>query len=416
MMDRDNHQQPRVNRRQFLVGAGGIAVAAGAGALGLRRYSAPEPIKVGILHSLSGTMAISETALRDAAMLAIEQINDKGGVLGRRIQAVIEDASSNSDRFRLKAEKMVREDKVCSIFGCWTSASRKAVLPVLTKHNVLLWYPVQYEGNECSSNVIYTGSCPNQQIIPAVDWLYTKGKRRFYLVGSDYVFPRTANRIVKRQLQKIGAAMLGEDYVTLGSRDFESVLKRIRAARPDIVFSTVNGDSNRFFYKAFHEHGITAHDLPIMAMSLAEAEVRTIGTLLTQGHLAAWAYFQSVDTPENRSFIENFRSRYGAMRVADDPIEAAYFQVYIWAQSVESAGTVETNALRRKVAGQKFNAPEGLVYIDPTNRHTWKMFRIGEIKDDGQFRIVHSSTSPLAPEPWDPEINLGRNCDWDAGN
>lgn len=415
MMDREK-RRPRISRRQFLVGTGGLAVAAGAAALGFGRYGASEPIRIGILHSLSGTMAVSETPLRDAAMLAIEELNSKGGVLGRKIEAVIEDASSNNDRFCLKAEKLVQEDKVSSIFGCWTSASRKAVLPVLAKHNVLLWYPVQYEGNECSSNVIYTGSTPNQQIMPAVDWLHQNGKRRFYLVGSDYVFPRTANRIVKRQLQKLGAAMVGEDYLPLGSRDFEPVLKRIRAARPDIVFSTVNGDSNRFLYKAFYEAGITARDIPIMAVSLAEAEVRTIGTLLTHGHLAAWAYFQSVDTAENRSFIESLRNRYGAMRVTDDPIEAAYFQVHIWAQSVESAGTVETNALRQKVAGQKFNAPEGPIYIDSRNRHTWKMFRIGEIQDDGQFKVVYSSPGPLAPEPWDPEMNLGRSCDWETGS
>lgn len=251
MKENDAKMLGQISRRRFLVAAGGVVAGTGTGLTAFRFYRAPQPIRIGILHSLSGTMAISETALRDAATLAVEQINNRGGVLGRKVEAIVEDASSNPERFRIRAEKMIREDRVCSIFGCWTSASRKAVLPVLDKYNVLLWYPVQYEGNECSRNVIYTGSSPNQQIIPAVRWLYGKGKRRFYLVGSDYVFPQTANRIVKRQLQILGCSAAGEDYIPLGGRDFESVLKRAREARADVIFSTVNGEVIGFSIRPF---------------------------------------------------------------------------------------------------------------------------------------------------------------------
>ena len=358
---------------------------------------------------------MSEAALRDAAVLAIEEINERGGLLGRLVEPVVEDASSNANRFQVKAAKLLRDDKVCSIFGCWTSASRKAVLPVLENHNGLLWYPLQYEGNECSRRVVYTGSTPNQQIIPAVEWLFANGKRRFYLVGSDYIFPKVANLIVKRHLQGLGGSIVGEDYVALGSRTFESVMGKIRAQKPDVIFSTINGDSNRAFYRWFHKVGFQAREIPIMAMSLAEAEVRTIGTSLTAGHLAAWAYFESVDSPENAAFVRRFKQRYGELRVTADPIEAAYFQVHLWAQTVRNAGSTDVETIRQKVPGQKFAAPEGPISVDVENHHTWKMFRVGEIQEDGQFKIVHASPGPIRPDPWNPEINDGRTCDWKQG-
>jgi urea transport system substrate-binding protein len=414
MMDSASTKPDYTSRRQFLLAAG----AAGIGA-GMARFNFRSPgntIKVGILHSLSGTMAISEAPLRDAALLAMEEVNRQGGLLGRQVEAVVEDAASDPDRFQVLAEKLLAQDQVCSIFGCWTSISRKKVLPVLQQHDGLLWYPLQYEGNECSRNVIYTGSTPNQQILPAVDWLHGRGSRRFYLLGSDYIYPRTANRIVERHLEEIRGVVAGKEYVPLGEQDFQATIKRIRAARPDVVFSTINGDSNRGFYKAFRKAGITAKDLPVMATTLAEAEVRRIGALLTEGHLSTWAYFQSVDTLDNNAFVKKFKDRYGDRRVTDDPIEAAYFQVHIWAEAVRKAQSIDVDAVRETVLGIKYNAPEGPVRIDPQNRHTWKMFRIGEVGENGQFNVLHSSGDPVDPAPWDQTLNSGLACDWKTGH
>jgi urea transport system substrate-binding protein len=413
--DRSEKKTRKLTRRQVLLAGGGAVIAGSVGSMGFLRFTSDQPVKVGILHSLSGTMSVSETALRDAAVLAVEEINRSGGIFGRTVQTVVEDASSNNARFAQKAEKLLRDDKVCSIFGCWTSASRKAVLPVLEHYNGLLWYPVQYEGNECSRNVVYTGSTPNQQIVPAIDWLYRAGRRRFFLVGSDYVFPRTANVIVKDHLRRLGGSVVGEEYVALGSDDFEDTVEKIRRVKPDAVLSTVNGYSNRAFYHYFRKAGISAAVTPIMAVSLAEEEVRIIGTRLTQGHLAAWAYFQSVDTAENRSFVDKFKERYGDLRVTSDPVEAAYFQVHLWAQAVRKAGTFSTDAIRAHAAGLRLDAPEGPVSIDLQNRHTWKMFRIGEVQSDGQFRVLHSSDSPIRPEPWDRALHSGKDCDWESG-
>ena len=414
MIDSAPPKSDHTNRRQLLLAAGAAGI--GVSMAGLNFRSPAKTIKVGILHSLSGTMAISEAPLRDAALLAIEEVNRQGGLLGHQVEPVVEDAASDPDRFQMLAEKLLARDRVCSIFGCWTSISRKKILPVLQQHNGLLWYPLQYEGNECSRNVIYTGSTPNQQILPAVDWLHGRGRRRFYLLGSDYIYPRTANRIVERHLDEIRGVVAGREYVPLGEQDFNETIKRIRAARPDVVFSTINGDSNRGFYKALRRAGITAKDLPVMATTLAEAEVRRIGTLLTEGHLSTWAYFQSVDTLDNVAFVKKFKERYGDRRVTDDPIEAAYFQVHIWAEAVRKAGTTDVNSVREAVLGIKFNAPEGPVYIDPQNRHTWKMFRIGEVRENGQFKVVHSSGNPVDPAPWDPALNSGSACDWKTGN
>jgi len=280
----------------------------------LRRALTPS-IKVGILHSLSGTMEQSEIPLRDAELMAIEEINAAGGVLGQPVEAIVEDPASNVAEFQNLSEKLLASDKVCSVFGCWTSASRKAVLSVFEKYDGLLWYPVQYEGNECSRNVIYTGSTPNQQILPALTWLLHSGRRRFFLLGSDYVFPRTANRIIRKHLQGTPGRVVGEEYAALGATDFSAPISLIRKAVPDVVINTVNGSSNRAFYQQYHKAGIAAREIPIMAFRVAEAEVRTIGPAATTGHYAAWAYFQSVDTNENRAFLGRFRDRYGDRRV-----------------------------------------------------------------------------------------------------
>ncbi len=420
MTEHDRAANP--GRRSFFRRAAGLATGAAAAnflpELGynlMPRAAAAEPVKVGILHSLSGTMAISETSLRDVELMAIEEVNAKGGVLGRKVEAIVEDGASDWPTFAEKSRKLLQRDKVCSVFGCWTSASRKAVLPVFERLNGLLWYPVQYEGNECSHNVFYTGAAPNQQISPAVTWLLKNRGKKFYLLGSDYVFPRTANLIIKAQLKSEGGQLVGEEYTPLGHMEYSTVVNKIRAAKPDVVFSTINGDSNVAFYKQLRNAGITAHDIGVMAVSVAEDELRGIGGGVAEGHYAAWNYFQSVGTNENTSFVDKFKTRFGKNRVTDDPIEAAYFQVHLWAQAVQKAGALTVDAIRKGALGQEFKAPEGMVRIDPQNQHTWKTVRIGQIRADGQFSVVFSTNGPVRPQPWNSLLYPTRDCNWEIG-
>jgi urea transport system substrate-binding protein len=355
-------------------------------------------VRVGILHSLSGTMAISEASLVEAVLMAIAEINQAGGVLGKSVEPVIEDGASDPAFFEFKARKLIEQDRVNTIFGCWTSAARKAVLPVLEESDALLWYPVQYEGLECSQHIFYTGSCPNQQVEPAVTWLLHNKGTRFYLLGSDYVFPRTVNKIIKAQLKYQGGTVVSEEYASLGTTEFAETITRIKQARPDVVFNTLNGDSNIAFYNQFRESGITAAEIPILAVSVAEAEVQRIGDAAV-GHYASWSYFQSLDTPSNKRFVQNFQGRYGGDRVTSDPIEAAYTQVYLWKQAVEQAQSFEVERVRVAAYGQSFEAPSGLVRIEP-NHHIWKPCRIGKILPTGQFEVVFTSDNPIKPLPW----------------
>lgn len=357
-------------------------------------------IKVGILHSLSGTMAISETSLRDAELMAIEEINAAGGVLGKKIVPVIEDGASDWPTFAEKAKKLLLSDKVATIFGCWTSASRKATLPVVEKYNGLLWYPVQYEGLEASPNIFYTGAAPNQQIVPAVSYLLKKGYKKMYLLGSDYVFPRTANQIIKLQLKAEGGICVGEEYTPLGHVDYTTVISKIKAAKPDIVFNTLNGDSNVAFFKQLKDAGITADKIPTISVSIAEEEIRGIGASNLVGHLAAWNYFQTTDTPQNKAFVSKYQAKYGKDRVTDDPIEAAYFQVYLWAAAVKKAGSADVAAVRKAAPGIEFMAPGGKVTIDGDNQHVYKTVRIGEVLPNGQFKEIWNSGAPVKPDPY----------------
>jgi urea transport system substrate-binding protein len=359
-----------------------------------------EPIKVGILHSLSGTMSISEVAVKDGELMAIEEINAKGGVLGRKIVPIIEDGASDWPTFAEKAKKLILKDKVDVVFGCWTSASRKAVLPVFEKYDHLLIYPVQYEGLEASKNIVYTGATANQQIMPGVSWLLKNGHKKFYLLGSDYVFPRTANLIVKAQLKAEGGVLVGEEYTPLGHTEYSTIINKIKAAKPDIVFSSLNGDSNVAFFKQLRAAGITAKDIPTMSVSIAEDEIRGIGAENLLGHYAVWNYFMSMDTPENELFVKNYKAKFGEDRVTDDPIEANYFGVYLWAKAVEKAGTSDVGSVRQAIRGLKFQAPEGEVTIDPTNNHTWKVVQVGKVRADGQFDILWSSGKPVGPDPF----------------
>ncbi|WP_199246471.1 urea ABC transporter substrate-binding protein [[Phormidium] sp. ETS-05] len=375
-----------------------------------------DTIKVGILHSLSGTMAISEKSVVDAEQLAIEEINNAGGVLGKKIQAIVEDGASDWPTFAEKAKKLIDSDKVVTVFGCWTSASRKAVLPVFESKNHMLWYPVQYEGQECSKNIFYTGAAPNQQIEPAVDWLLENKGKQFFLVGSDYVFPRTANTIIKAQLEAKGGQTVGEDYIPLGGTEVTPIITKIKAALPDggVIFNTLNGDSNVAFFKQMQGAGLTPDKYPTMSVSIAEEEVRAIGPEYLKGHYAAWNYFQSVDTPENKKFVEAFKTKYGQDRVTNDPMEAAYIMVYLWKQAVEKAAKADDlEAVRKAALGQTFQAPEGLVTMN-NNHHIAKTVRIGEIGEDGMFKIVYATPKPVDPIPWNQYVaeTKGYACDW----
>jgi urea transport system substrate-binding protein len=378
-----------------------------------------DTIKVGILHSLSGTMAISETTVVEAEKLAIKEINEAGGVLGKKIEPVIEDGASDWDLFKEKAEKLIDRDKVVTIFGCWTSASRKAVLDVFEAKNHMLWYPVQYEGQECSKNVFYTGAAPNQQIEPAVDWLLQNKGKNFFLVGSDYVFPRTANTIIKEQLKAKGGKIVGEDYLPLGNTEVTPIITKIKQALPQggVIFNTLNGDSNVAFFKQMKGAGLTPEKYPVMSVSIAEEEVRQIGADFLVGHYASWNYFQSVDTPENKKFVEAFKKEYGADRVTNDPMEAAYIMVYLWKQAVEKAGTTDLEPVRTAAIGQKFKAPEGEVTMD-VNHHIYKTVRLGEVQPDGQFKIVYATDAPVKPVPWNQYVpdTKGYACDWSDPN
>lgn len=375
-------------------------VFAGISQSGISQAADKEPIKVGVLHSLSGTMSISEVAVKDGTLMAIEEINAKGGILGRKIVPTVEDGASDWPTFAEKAKKLILQDKVAVVFGCWTSASRKAVLPVFEKYNHLLFYPVQYEGLEASKNIVYTGAAPNQQIMPAVTWLLKDGRKKFFLLGSDYVFPRTANLIIKAQLKAEGGTMVAEEYTPLGHTEYSTVINKIKAAKPDVIFNTLNGDSNVAFFKQLKAAGITAKDIPVMSVSIAEDELRGIGADISEGHLAAWNYFMSMSTPENSTFVKSYKARYGKDRVTDDPIEAGYFGVYLWAEAVKKAGTTDVNKVREAVRGVKYKAPEGMVTVNPTNNHTSKIVQIGKVRKDGQFDILWSTGKPVEPEPF----------------
>ncbi|MBI1923400.1 urea ABC transporter substrate-binding protein [Candidatus Poribacteria bacterium] len=382
-----------------------------------------EPIKVGVLHSLSGTMAISEVSLKDVVLMAIDEINAAGGVMGRKVEPVVVDPASNWPLFAEKAKQLLLQDKVAVVFGCWTSVSRKSVLPVFEQNNGLLFYPVQYEGEECSKNVFYTGAAVNQQAVPAVDYLLKEGYKKFYLLGTDYVYPRTTNKILRAMLLAKGIPEkdIAEEYTPFHHQDYQTIvgkIKKFAAGGDACVISTINGDSNVPFYKEFANQGLTADDCPIMAFSVAEDELRGMDTSALVGHLAAWNYYQSIDTPENKKFVQNFKNYCkknnlpgGTSRVTDDPIEAAYYGVYVWKKSVEKAGTTDVNAVRKAAYGMEFSAPGGPKKIDEMNQHTYKPVLIGKIRADGQFDTIYKSPGLVRPLPWSEYTSPDKDCD-----
>ena len=388
------------------------------------------PIKVGILHSLSGTMAISETSLKDVALMTIEEINEKGGVLGRKLEPVVVDPASNWPLFAEKARDLIQNQKVAVTFGCWTSVSRKSVLPVFEELNGLLFYPVQYEGEESSWNVFYTGAAPNQQAIPAVEYLMSKkggAAKRWVLLGSDYVYPRTTNKILRYFLHEKGVADddIMEKYTPFGHSDYQTIvadIKKFAAGKRTAVVSTINGDSNVPFYKELGNQGLKATDIPVVAFSVGEEELRGIDTKPLVGHLAAWNYFMSMDTPENKVFIDKWMAYVkknnlpgGDKRVTNDPMEATYIGIHMWAQAVEQAKTTNVDAVRQAVGYQHFKAPSGFdIQLDAKNHHLWKPVVIGEVKADGQFHVVWKTEGPVRAQAWSPFIpdSAKKVADW----
>jgi urea transport system substrate-binding protein len=385
----------------------------------ISRGESQEPIKVGVLHSLSGTMAISETSLKDVALMTFEEINKSGGVMGRKIEPVVVDPASNWPLFAEKARQLLTQDKVAAVFGCWTSVSRKSVLPVFEELNGLLFYPVQYEGEEMSKNVFYTGAAPNQQAIPAVEYLMSKaggGAKRWFLLGTDYVYPRTTNKILRAFLHSKGVtdADIAEVYTPFGHADYQTIvndIKRFAQAGKTAVISTINGDSNVPFYKELGNQGLKATDIPVVAFSVGEEELRGIDTKPLVGHLAAWNYFMSLKNPTNDAFKKEWAAYVaehnlpgGDKRVTNDPMEAAYVGIHMWKQAVEKAGTTDVNKVIEAMYGQKFAAPCGFeLEMDP-NHHLHKPVFIGEIRPDGQFSIVWKTKAPIRAQPWSPFI------------
>jgi urea transport system substrate-binding protein len=359
------------------------------------------PVNVGVLNSLTGTMGASGSATIDATLLAIDEVNQGGGVLGRPVVPVVRDTRSNVENFAPEAERLIKDDKVSVIFGCWTSSGRKTVVPIVERYDNLLVYPRSYEGIEESPNVFYLGSTPNQQIMPAVQWAVNKlNRRRFFLVGSDYVFPRIANEIIKLQLEELGVELAGEAYRPLGSRDFDTIAAELAAAKPDCILSTVSGDSNVAFFQAIRKAGVTPAETPTISFSIGEEEILHLDINQVAGDYAAGRYFQSIDSEENRRFIEKFRAKFGPQRVLTDPMEAAYMGVKLWAAAVNEAESLDIRLVRQAMRSIRLPSPGGETRIDPATHHAFRTPRIGQIKSNGQFQIVWEAESRVAPEPY----------------
>ena len=408
-----------MNRRNFVKA---LTLSASIAAIGLPAGAhAADTIKVGVLHSLSGTMAISETALKNVALMTIEEINAAGGVLGKQLEPVVVDPASNWPLFAERARQLLAQDKVAAVFGCWTSVSRKSVLPVFKELNGLLFYPVQYEGEELEKNVFYTGAAPNQQAIPAVEYLMSEeggGAKRFVLLGTDYVYPRTTNKILRAFLKSKGVsdADIMEDYTPFGHADYQTIIARIKQfsseGKKTAVVSTINGDSNVPFYKELGNAGLKATDVPVVAFSVGEEELRGVDTKPLVGHLAAWNYFMSVDNAENKAFIEKYRAWAKKNNVpnadtvvTNDPMEATYVGLHMWKQAVEKAGSTDVDKVIAAMGGQTFKAPSGFTLtMDATNHHLHKPVLIGEVRDDGQFDVVWQTQEPIRAQPWSPFI------------
>ncbi len=405
------------NRRNFIKAT---VLAAALSSIGMAAHAA-DTIKVGVLHSLSGTMAISETALKETVLMTIDEINKAGGVMGKKLEPVVVDPASNWPLFAEKARQLLTKDKVAVTFGCWTSVSRKSVLPVYKELNGLLFYPVQYEGEELEKNVFYTGAAPNQQAIPAVEYLMSKDggeAKRFVLLGTDYVYPRTTNKILRAFLKSKGVADadIMEDYTPFGHSDYQTIIAKIKKfaseGKKTAVVSTINGDSNVPFYKELGNAGLKATDVPVVAFSVGEEELRGVDTKPLVGHLASWNYFMSLKNPENTKFVKMYRDWAKKAKlpnadkvVTNDPMEATYIGIHMWKQAVEKAKSTDTDKVIAAMAGQTFKAPSGIMSkMDEKNHHLHKSVFIGEVKADGQFNVVWKTPGPVKAQPWSPFI------------
>ncbi len=409
-----------MKRRQILKTLTLAVSAALVGSVPQQVFAQAKTVKVGVLHSLSGTMAISETVLKDVALMAFDEINAKGGVMGYKIEPVVVDPASNWPLFAEKARQLLTQDKVAATFGCWTSVSRKSVLPVYEELNGLLFYPVQYEGEELSKNVFYTGAAPNQQAIPAVEYLMSKeggGAKRWVLLGTDYVYPRTTNKILRAFLKSKGVDEkdIDEVYTPFGHSDYQTIvanIKKFAAGGKTAVVSTINGDSNVPFYKELGNQGLKATDVPVVAFSVGEEELRGVDTKPLVGHLAAWNYFMSLKNPVNDAFKAKWAAYAKAKKLpgadkplTNDPMEATYIGIYMWKQAVEKAKTFDVDPVIAAVGGQTFAAPSGFTaMMDAKNHHLHKPVFIGEVKADGQFNVVWKSKGPIKAQPWSPYI------------
>ena len=408
------------NRRNFIKAT---ALSVGLASAGLLSFAAnaADTIKVGVLHSLSGTMAISETALKETALMTIAEINKAGGVMGKQLEPVVVDPASNWPLFAEKARQLLTQDKVAVTFGCWTSVSRKSVNPVFKELNGLLFYPVQYEGEELEKNVFYTGAAPNQQAIPAVEYLMSKDggeAKRFVLLGTDYVYPRTTNKILRAFLHSKGVtdADIMEEYTPFGHSDYQTIIAKIKKfsseGKKTAVVSTINGDSNVPFYKELGNAGLKATDVPVVAFSVGEEELRGVDAKPLVGHLAAWNYFMSLKNPANAKFVKMYKDwavknklPNASTVVTNDPMEATYVGIHMWAQAVEKAKSTDVDKVIAAMGGQTFAAPDGFtIKMDEKNHHLWKPVFIGEIKADGQFNVVWKTPGPVRAQPWSPFI------------
>jgi urea transport system substrate-binding protein len=387
------------------------------------RAHAGDTIKIGVLHSLSGTMAISESILKDLMLMQVAELNSHGGLLGKKVEAVVVDPASNWPLFAEKARELLTKDKVAAVFGCWTSVSRKSVLPVFEELNGLLFYPLEYEGEESSYDIFYGSSVPDNKAIPAVEYLMSKDGgevTRFVLEGTDYVYPRTSNKIIRAFLKSKGVADADilENYTPFGFADWQTEVAAIKkfgsAGKKTAVISTINGDANVPFYKELGNQGVKASDIPVIAFSVGEEELAGVDTRPLVGHLAAWSYFQSVDTPENREFIAKWHDyTKNPKRVTNDPMESAYILFHMWVQAVEQAGTTEVDAVRQAMIGRKVKSPSGYEVEMLSNHHMAKPLMVGEVQANGQFSVVYQ-TKALPPKAWSPyvEANKGKVADW----
>jgi urea transport system substrate-binding protein len=360
----------------------------------------PKWIHVGVLHSLTGPMAASTSPVVDATLMAIEEINAAGGLLGATICTFVVDGQNDPDLFAREAERLIAQEKASAVFGCWTSAARKTVKPVFEKHNHLLLYPVQYEGLESSPNIFYFGAAPNQQIIPAVEWaVKTLGKKSFFLVGSDYIFPHAANEIIKDQLKLLGGTIAGEMYLGVDYPETAAVCSAIAKARPDMILNTINGDANIEFFRNLRRAGVASEQTPTLSFSIGEQGLRALSAKDIAGDYTAWTYYTAIDTPQNAEFVRRVQAKYPARGITD-PMEAAYVSVKMWANAVTEAGSVDPKAVRRALLNQSLMAPSGEVRVDSDTQHVWKTPRIGQVQANGKMKIVMTAPEPVEPDPF----------------